>query len=255
MLNTESATMTRTGLFAVIPVFKLKTGRETPNDRLGSSAAREAIEALQDGDSPVEVDIYVSRGLKASCDYFLRVRAQDLSDAQQWVEKWLGTAAGRASDLMDVMVGVTKPRHYITQEKSPQLDGKLNEAQYQGAQPRFVVVIPVKKCAKWWALSETDRAREVDLHTHRSLDYLSCVKRELYHSTGLDEADFITYFETNDLKAFHELVVSLARIPEYEFQIPSGHAMLLGAIHSVPEAIRALWPQEQQARAGRGLSA
>ena len=73
-----------------------------------------------------------------------------------------------------------------------------------------------------------------------TLPYMTNVKRKLYHSTGLDDIDFITYFETNDLLAFHNLMTSLASIPENNYHVRWGDPTTLGSILSPEKVIKAL---------------
>src|SRR5688572_13158911 len=94
-------------------------------------AAAEAGETLLNpGGASVQVDIYISRGLR-TCDYFLRVRAEHLADAQDYVARWLTTVMGRCSEPTDVMVGLAKPRQYITSENSAALDQELTTASFK----------------------------------------------------------------------------------------------------------------------------
>lgn len=226
--------------FVIIAAFKLRPEWAHADDSIRARGAVELTRVLTEASQRVEASIYLSRGLKASADYFLRIHANDLTEAQSYVNECGQTIIGRHSQIADIMIGVSKPRHYITQENSAQLNEQLNNSKYESATPRYAIVIPVKKTAHWWNMSESDRLHEIEVHTQKSLAYMRCVKRELYYSTGLDEQDFITYFETADLKAFHELNAALADIRENEFQISSGHAMLLGAIHSISEIARVL---------------
>ena len=52
-------------------------------------------------------------------------------------------------------------------------------------------------------------------HTEAALPYHKTVKRKLYHSTGLDDMDFITYFETSKLEDFHSLILALEKVKEF----------------------------------------
>jgi chlorite dismutase len=101
-------------------------------------------------------------------------------------------------------------------------------------------VVPVKKNAEWWNLSAERRLRIMEGHTVPTLAFLPTVKRKLYHSTGLDDLDWITYFETNDLKAFNNLMIALASIPENLYQPRWGSPTILGTIHSVEDVVKAL---------------
>ncbi|KAF0164725.1 MAG: hypothetical protein FD157_1889 [Rhodocyclaceae bacterium] len=90
------------------------------------------------------------------------------------------------------------------------------------------------------AIPADQRLREMEAHTAPTLAYLVNVKRKLYHSTGIDDTDFITYFETNDLGAFNNLMISLASVPENKYHVRWGSPTVLGTIHSPEEVMKAL---------------
>lgn len=232
------------GIFVVIASFKLTSGWESLEEQAQLSAADEARQLLANGKWEAESNVYISRGLKAHCDFFLRVRARELQEAQRVVQGLRSTALGRSCEVRDILVGVTKPRQYINDERSPALARELNAAHYTGAGPEYAIVIPVKKSAHWWNVPEPERRREIEQHTRASLPYLDRVKRELYHSTGLDDFDFITYFETADLRAFHELSTGLMAIPENEYHARWGDPVLLGSIQPVGDPFSRLSLQE-----------
>jgi chlorite dismutase len=88
-----------------------------------------------------------------------------------------------------------------------------------------------------------DREKQVAMmqeHTVAALPYLKTVKRKLYHSTGLDDLDFITYFETSKLDDFHSLMLSLEKVKEFQYVRRIGHPTLLGVVQSVDEIIESL---------------
>lgn len=228
------------GVFVVIAAFKLAPEWQALEERDQLARTEQAAHLVQSGGWKAEIDVYISRGLKTNCDFFLRVRARELREAQQMVQDFRGGALGRLCLAADTLVGVTKPRQYINQELSPELTRELNSARYRDAEPQFAVVIPVKKSARWWNLPEPERRKAIETHTRKSLSFLDRVKRELYHSTGLDDLDFITYFEAADLKAFQELCIELVTIPENEYHTRWGQPVLLGAIHTVEEAFTRL---------------
>ena len=80
----------------------------------------------------------------------------------------------------------------------------------------------------------------METHTLPTLAYLVNVKRRLYHSTGLDDIDFIAYFETNGLIAFNNLLISFASIPENKYHVRWGNPTTLGTILSPGNVIKAL---------------
>ena len=77
-------------------------------------------------------------------------------------------------------------------------------------------------------------------HTAAALPYHKTVKRKLYHSSGLDDLDFITYFETSKLEDFHSLILSMEKVKEYQYTRRFGHPTLLGTVTTVDEIIEIL---------------
>jgi chlorite dismutase len=221
------------GVFGVITLFKLGPdwGRLDPAAR--KSAADEVKMLVERHWEHVLVQGYLTSGLKASADYFWRVHAYDLAHAQAFLHEFRQTVLGRASECTETLVGVTKPLNYITPDKSAELNRSLQSATFQGSPPRYAIVVPVKKSAEWWNMAPAMRLKEIESHTRSAVPFLVNVDRKLYHSTGLDDLDFITYFETSDLGAFHELMVVLASIPENKYHTRWGSPTVLATIHSV----------------------
>lgn len=227
-------------VFGVFTTFKLRPewNRLTANER--RDAATEALSVIDKHKNTVLVDTYLTRGIKASSDFFLRIHAYDLMNAQEFLRDFRATALGRNADEVDALVGMTKPLNYITKDQSMELNKALSAASYQGDPPRFAIVIPVAKNAEWWNKSGKDRLKEMEMHTQPTLAYLVNVKRKLYHSTGLDDEDFITYFETNDLGAFNDLTLSLKEVPENLYHTRWGSPILLGSIQTPDKLFAAL---------------
>ncbi|MDE3036470.1 MAG: chlorite dismutase family protein, partial [Nitrospirota bacterium] len=67
--------------------------------------------------------------------------------------------------------------------------------------------------------------------------YLKTVKRKLYHASGLDDLDFITYFETAKLDDFNNLIIALERVQENRHNKQFGHPTLLGTIRPIEEIL------------------
>ena len=77
-------------------------------------------------------------------------------------------------------------------------------------------------------------------HTEASLPYSKTVKRKLYHATGLDDLDFITYFETSRLEDFQSLILALEKVKEFRYNRRFGHPTLLGTVRPLDEIIEVL---------------
>lgn len=236
----RAKTLTAPGVFGVFSTYKIRPDyyRIAAAERKG--AAAEVVAVVDKHKNTVIVDAYLTRGLGASSDYFLRVHSYDLAAAQAFMADFRATRFGTHSDVGENLVGVTKALNYITKDKSPTLNSGLFAATYTDKAPRYAIMIPVKKSAEWWNLPEKERLKEMEDHTAPTLAYLVNVKRKLYHSTGLADTDFITYFEVADLGAFNNLLLALAQVPENKYHVRWGSPTILGTIQTVEDVVKTL---------------
>lgn len=203
-------------------------------------AAAEVLAVVDKHKDKVIVDAYLTRGFEAQSDYFLRIHSYDMAATQAFLVDFRATRFGMHSDVTENLVGITKGLNYITKDKSPSLNAGLTGSTYTGDAPRYAFMIPVKKNADWWNLSDEQRLKEIETHTLPTLVNLVNVKRKLYHSTGLDDTDFITYFETNDLGAFNNLLLALAKVPENKYHVRWGSPTVMGTIQTFENVVKAL---------------
>lgn len=228
------------GVFGVFSLFKLRPEWGMLDADSRNKAAAEIKAVIERHKDRVVVDAYLTRGVSESADFFLRSHAYELSYAQSLVNEIMATSMGTHAVLVNSFVGVTKPLNYVTEAKAPDLLKQLQAASYEGAPPKYVIVIPTKKNADWWNLPEEARLAEIVAHTVPTLEFLTSVNRKLYHASGLDDLDFVTYFETNDLVAFNNMVIALLSIRENTYNVQMGSPTLLGTIHEVDEVLKVL---------------
>lgn len=227
-------------VYGVIASFKVRPDYAQLKPAQLQGAVAEIQKVIERHKDRVLVDAYLTRGLQATTDFFFRVNAYELIYAQDFLRDFHKTQLGKHTDVVHTFVGVTKPLIYITSDKSPQLNTGLTATKYQGPAPRYAIVIPTRKSADWWNTPPDQRRKEMEVHTEPTLGFLKNVRRKLYHSTGLDDADFITYFETDDLVAFHKLNLFLVSVPENRFNVRLGNPTILGTIHPIDEVVKAL---------------
>jgi chlorite dismutase len=228
------------GVFGNFSTYKIRPDYYKLSAAERKGAAAEAMAVIDKHKNSVIVDVYLTRGFEADSDYFIRVNSYDMAATQAFLVDWRATRFGMYSDVTENLVGITKALNYITKEKSAELNTGLGSAKYTGDAPKYAVVIPVKKNAEWWNLSDEQRLKELEVHTLPTLAYLVNVKRKLYHATGLDDTDFITYFETNDLGAFNNLLLALAKVPENKYHVRWGSPTVLGTIHPAESVVATL---------------
>lgn len=228
------------GVFGVFATFKIDKDYYQRSSAERRGAIDEVLSLVEEHKSNVLVDAYLTRGLSAKSDYMLRVHAYDLKAAQDFMNDFSNTRFGMHSEVTENLTGVTKTLNYISKEQSPDMNAALTATAYSGEEPRYSIVVPIKKNAEWWNKSEQERLEEIQTHTAPTLEYLVNVKRKLYHSTGLADTDFITYFETNDLEAFNNLTLSLAQVPENLYHVRWGDPTVLSTIQPIENLMETL---------------
>ena len=184
------------------------------------------------------IDLYLLRGLSDHADILFRVHATEMRDIQKFLVDLQSSAFGRQTQVAGIMHGLTKKANYVPGFPDD-MKTDLKAASDPGPKP-YAIVIPIRKSADWWALDQDTRAAMMKEHTEVALPYHKTVKRKLYHSTGLDDVDFITYFETSKLEDFHSLILALEKVKEFQYTRRFGHPTWLGTAKGLDEIIEIL---------------
>lgn len=232
--------LTAPGVFGNFSTYKVRPDYYKLSMAERKGAAAEVVAVVEKYKDKVKAEAYLTRGFEAQSDFFLRIHSYDMAATQAFLVDFRATRFGMNAEVTENLVGMTKALNYITKDKSPNLNAGLIGATYSDATPRYAFVIPVKKNADWWNLTDEQRLKEMETHTLPTLANLVNVKRKLYHSTGLDDTDFITYFETADLGAFNNLMLALAKVPENKYHVRWGSPTVLGTIQSFDSVVNTL---------------
>jgi chlorite dismutase len=184
------------------------------------------------------IDVYLLRGLSDHADLLFRIHATELRETQQFLLDLQSSLFGKHLTTAGVMHGLTKKANYVP-GMPDNLKAELKIPGEPGSKP-YAIVIPIRKDADWWSLPQDQRAAMMQEHTEAALPYSKTVKRKLYHATGLDDIDFITYFETSRLEDFQSLILALEKVKEFRHNRRFGHPTLLGTVRSLDEIIEVL---------------
>ncbi len=122
-----------------------------------------------------------------------------------------------------ILRGVTSNERYTTHAEKRQLSER--QASLGRTEARHAALIPLRKNAAWWALSQDDRRSLFEEHSKHiaiGLKYLPAIARRLHHCRDLAEQepfDFLTFFDFADVDsvAFDELLAELRKGAEWEF--------------------------------------
>ena len=119
--------------------------------------------------------------------------------------------------------GVISNERYVTRDEKAQLVAK--QVPLGRPEANHSALIPIRKNAKWWGLSQAERRaifEESSHHLRIGLKYLPSIARRLHHCRDLDENepfDFVTLFDyaEADAAAFEDLVAALRATDEWKF--------------------------------------
>ena len=172
--------------------------RLPPEEReRGRAAFLEAVET-----SDLTTYGYGLVGLKAGADLLLWRLAPSLDALQESASRLLQTGLGRYLTVEHALTGLMRPSQYV-RRPTPQEQGMLVPDR-----KRYLIVYPFVKTAEWYLLSRDARQGMMNEHIrvgHR----FPAVRQLLAYSFGLDDQEFIVAYETDDLKAFQDLVMAL----------------------------------------------
>ncbi len=227
--------LTEPGVYGTFAVFKVEGDWWKLDKAARSSAAAEVKAVFQKHADSVATDAYLLRGLSEKADFFVRVHSTEMLHNQNFLVDLMGTTLGKHLQNTQTFNGLTKKANYVP-GFSDDLKTALKTPPDPGPKP-YVIVVPIRKDAEWWLTPQDARNAMMKEHTEATVSYLKTVKRKLYHAGGLDDLDFITYFETAKLDDFNSLVIALERVKENRHNRQFGYPTLLGTIRPLDEIL------------------
>lgn len=232
--------LSEAGVFGQFNTYKINSNYYQLSQAERDEAVKEVEALVKKHSDSIRVDAYLTRGFESESDFLFRVNGYDPSAVQEFLIAFKATTIGRYSDITFAINGITKGLNHTTKEKAPELLDALKSTKYSEKPPRYAFVLPITKNAVWWNKTENEKLALMKDHTIPTLPFLVNINRKLYHSTGIDDADWITYFETNDLKAFNDLNIKLFSVSENLHNVRYGKPTIMGQIMPVADVFKAL---------------
>lgn len=226
------------GVYGTFAVFQMDQDWWKLDKAARAAAATEVKAVLKKHAERVAIDTYLLRGLYERADFFLRVHSTDLAQTQDLLLDLMGTTLGKHMKNTVTLNGITKKLNYV-----PGFPDDVKAALKTPLDPgpkSYAIVIPIRKDAAWWLMDQEGRTARMKEHTEASIPYLKTVKRKLYHASGLDDVDFITYFETAKLDDFNNLILALERVQENRHNAQFGSPTILGTIRPLDDILEVL---------------
>lgn len=117
----------------------------------------------------------------------------------------------------------TSNERYVTLDEKGRL--VANQQGLGRPESTCAALIPIRKCAEWWVLTQDERCRifeDQSTHIRTGLKYLPAVARRLHHCRDIEPNepfDFVTWFEfaPADSSEFNALLGELRAAPEWRY--------------------------------------
>ena len=222
------------GVYGTFAVFQVDEDWWKLDKPARMSAVSEMKAIFQKHSEKVITDAYLLRGLVEKADFLVRIHSTEILSNQNLLIDLMGTALGKHVKNTITFNVITKAFNYVPSFPDD-LKTELKTPPPQGSP--YVIVVPIRKDAEWWISGQDERTGQMKEHTDATVAYLKTVKRKLYHSSGLDDWDFITYFETSKLDDFNNLVIGLLKVKENKHNKRFGDPLLLGTIRPMDEIL------------------
>jgi chlorite dismutase len=119
------------------------------------------------------------------------------------------------------LAGTASHVRYVERAEKEQLTAV--QAGLGRPESKLAALIPIKKSAAWWELTQEERRRIFEDKSHHiasSMRFLPAIARQLYHCRDLGETfDFLTWFEYRlaHESLFEELVGMLRQTEEWTY--------------------------------------
>lgn len=228
--------MVEPGVYGTFAVFRVDSSWWRLERSVRISGLAHAKGVVERHQARVAIDAYLMRGLSDQGDFMLRVHATDLQHTQDFLVEFMSTIFGQFATNTVTMKGVTKKPNYTAAFPD---DVKSTLQTLSDPLPKpFTIVIPIRKDAEWWGLEPEQRGGLMKEHVEAATAYLKAVRRKVYHSKGLEDFDFLAYFETGKLEEFNDLMVSLEKVKESRYSRPVNHPVLIGVTKSLGEVLQ-----------------
>lgn len=230
--------LTDPGVYATFAIFKMEEDWWKLDKAVRASTSESVKAVFAKHSDRVITDTYLVRGISEKADFMVRLHATDLIHNQNFLLDLMSSPLGKYLRNLQTYKGITKKPTYAALFPED-LKAALKAPAEPGSKP-YAIVIPVRKDAAWWNTEVEGRIQMLREHAEASVPYLRTVKRKLYHTTGLDNLDFITYFETAHLEDFNNLVLALQRVKEYRYTVHTGNPILVGTIRPLEDILEVL---------------
>ncbi|MGQ0551168.1 MAG: chlorite dismutase family protein [Armatimonadota bacterium] len=175
--------------------------RRLPEESRRQDAAA-FLDVARAADDRVRSYTYSMVGLRTDADLLFWRLGPSVEVLEETAAGLLRAGVGRSLVATHAMTGLVRTSQYVAKH-TPQ-----EQAMFSGQRAAYLIVYPFVKTADWYLLARDERQRMMNEHIKIGHQY-PMVRQLLAYSFGLDDQEFIVAYETDDLRAFQDLVHAL----------------------------------------------
>jgi chlorite dismutase len=145
---------------------------------------------------------YSMVGLRPDVDLLFWRLGPSAEAIEETAASLLQAGMGRFLTVAHSMIGLVRASTYVSKPTAQE------QAMFSGTRAAYLIVYPFVKTAEWYLLPREERQTMMNDHIRIGHQY-PMVKQLLAYSFGVDDQEFIVAYETDDLRAFQDLVQAL----------------------------------------------
>ena len=167
---------------------------------------REFLAAVEEFSSKVMVVPYSTVGIRAEVDIMLWRISYELESFQDMTVKMLSTGLGKYMNVPYSYLAMTKRSTYVDKHTHEGQESK--RLTIVPGEAKYLFIYPFVKTREWYLLTKAARQGMMNEHIEIGHKYPT-VKINTTYSFGLDDAEFVVSFESDQPGDFLDLVMEL----------------------------------------------
>lgn len=177
---------------------------------------REFLAAIEEFNSKVMVIPYSTVGIRAEVDLMLWRISYELESFQDMTVKMLSTGLGKYMNTTYSYLAMTKRSTYVDKHSHEGQESK--RLTIIPGEAKYLFIYPFVKTREWYLLTKSARQGMMNEHIEIGHKYPT-VKINTTYSFGLDDAEFVVSFESDQPGDFLDLVMELREAEASRFTL------------------------------------
>ena len=226
----KSAQPATPALYLNFSFYKVDSKWRWLNDLGRDEAAKEFALLISTANTKMKIRTYSTVGLRKESDFMLWMISDTIEKMQVLTSKIYSTVFGKYIEISDLYLSAARPSLY----SNSIIPGFMTDEEPM----KYNIVYPFIKSRDWYLLPFQDRKKMMDEHIAVGRRFPQ-IRLNTSYSFGLSDQDFMLAFETDNLKDFQDLIVTLRETQISRFVVKDT-PMIVCVYRNIEDIIRSL---------------